>query len=113
MLHQAHAFAPIGCPVVDATNLVLVALGKLAPYHLVAASPLFLVCFMGELSFHHIAVECAFFVEQGRSAGAKSMRAVVAAGASVIAHDPQGLVDRVVGHSHVIVMGEQVATTAG
>ena len=69
MLHQAYAFAPIGCPVVDAANLVLVALGKLAPYHLVAAPSLFLVRFMGELSFHHIAIECAFFVEQGRSAG--------------------------------------------
>src|SRR5712672_2207793 len=88
MLHQAHAFAPIGCPVVDAANLVFVALGKLAPHHLVAAPPLFFVRFMGKLSFHHIAhiaVECAFFVEQGRGAGAEAMRAVVATMAPLIA----------------------------
>jgi hypothetical protein len=71
MLHQAHAFAPIVCSVVDAANLVLVALGKLAPHNLVAAPPLFLVRFMGELSFHHIAAKCAFFIEQGRGAGPK------------------------------------------
>ena len=48
-----------------AANLILVALGKLAPYHLVAAPPLFFIRFMGELGLHHIAVERAFFVEQG------------------------------------------------
>jgi hypothetical protein len=41
------------------------------------------------------------------------MRAVVATGAGVVAHDPQSLVDRVVGHRHIIVMGEQVAAAAG
>ena len=41
------------------------------------------------------------------------MRAVVATGAGVVPHDPQGLVDRVVGHWHIIVMGEQVAAAAG
>jgi hypothetical protein len=37
---------------------------------------------MGELSFDHIAIECTFFVEQGRGAGAEAVRAVVATGAS-------------------------------
>jgi hypothetical protein len=80
MLHQAHAFAPIGCPVVDATNLVLVALGKLAPHHLVASLVLFLRV-AGELGFHHIAVEHALLVEQGRPCRAEAGRAVVSAGA--------------------------------
>ena len=41
------------------------------------------------------------------------MSAVVATGAGVVAHDPQCLVDRVVGHRHIIVMREQVAAAAG
>ena len=41
MLHEARALAPIGCPVVDAANLGFVALGKLAPHHLVTAPSLF------------------------------------------------------------------------
>jgi hypothetical protein len=72
----------------------------------------FFLRFMGELSFDHIAIECAFFVEQGRGAGAEAVRAVVATGACIVAHDPQGLVNRVVGHRRIIVMGEQVAAAA-
>jgi len=50
MLHQAHAFAPIGCPVVDAANLVFVALASCAAPPR-PAPPLFFVRFMGKLSF--------------------------------------------------------------
>src|SRR5262245_284221 len=113
MLHQAHAFAPIGRPVVDAANLVLVALAKLAPDHLVAAPLLFFIRLMGELGFHHITIERAFLVEQGRGGGAEAVRTVVATGTGVVAHDPQRLVDRVVGHRHIIIVGEQVAASAG
>jgi excisionase family DNA binding protein len=41
---------------------------------------------MGELGLHHIAVECAFFVKQGRGGGAEAVRAVVAAGTGIVAH---------------------------
>jgi len=47
---------------------------------------------MGELGFHYIAVERALLVEQGRRGRAEAVRAVVAARASIAAHDPQRLV---------------------
>ena len=60
---------------------------------------------VGELGFHYIAVERALLVEQGRRGRAEAVRAVVAAGASIAAHDPQRLVQCVVGHWHAIVIG--------
>ncbi len=47
----------------------------------------------------------ALFVEKGRRGRAEAVRAVVAAGASIAAHDPQRLVQCVDGHWHAIVIG--------
>lgn len=58
-----HAFGPIGRTAIDAADLVLVALAKLAPHHLVAPPALFLRV-VGDLGFHYIAVERALLVEQ-------------------------------------------------
>jgi hypothetical protein len=66
---------------------------------------------MSELGFHYIAVERALLVEQGRRGRAEAVSAVVGVGASIVAHDPQRLVQRVVGHRHIIVIGEQVAAS--
>jgi hypothetical protein len=41
MLHYTHAFGPIGRTAIDAADLVLVALAKLAPNHFVAPPALF------------------------------------------------------------------------
>src|SRR5437773_9702079 len=60
---------------------------------------------VGELGFHYIAVERALLVEQGRRGRAEAADAVVAAGASIVAHDPQRLVQCVFGHWHAIVIG--------
>jgi hypothetical protein len=51
---------------------------KLAPQHLVAPPALFFRV-VGDLGFHHIAVERALLVEQGRRGRAQAVRAVVAA----------------------------------
>jgi hypothetical protein len=50
------------------------------------------------IGFHHIAVERALLVEQGRRGRAEAVRAVVAAGASIAVHSAQRLVQCVVGH---------------
>ncbi len=104
MLHQAHAFAPIGCPLVDATNLVLVALGKLAPHDLVASLALFLRV-AGELGFHHIAVEHALLVEQVDTVERKPGAQWSPPGPSIVTHDPQRPVQCVVEDCHAIVIG--------
>ena len=44
---------------------------------------------VGELGFHYMVVKRAFLVEQGRRGRAKAVRAVVAAGASNAAQNPQ------------------------
>src|SRR5262249_41910815 len=74
--------------------------------HRAAAAFFFRV--VGELRFHYIAIERTLLVEQGRRSRAEAVRAAVAAGAGIVAHDPQRLVQRVVGHWHVIVIREQV-----
>ena len=62
MLHQTHALGPISRTVINAANLVLVALAKLAPHHLVASPPLLFFRRMGKLGFNDITVERALLV---------------------------------------------------
>jgi len=47
---------------------------------------------VGELGFRYMVVERALLVEQGRRGRAETVRAVVAAGTSIAAQDPQRLV---------------------
>src|SRR5215831_13999187 len=67
-------------------------------------SSLFFLGVVGGLGFHYIAVERALLVAQGRRSRAEAVGAVVAARASIVAHDPQRLVQCVVGHWHAIVI---------
>jgi hypothetical protein len=72
-------------------RLVLVALAKQAPHHLVAPPRLFLRV-VSALDFHYISVERAFLVERGRRGRVGAVCAVVAAEASIAAQELHRLV---------------------
>jgi hypothetical protein len=70
---RPHRRGPIGRTVVDAADLILVALTKLAPHHLVAGALILRV--VGGFGFHHIAVDRALLIELGRRGRAEAVRA--------------------------------------
>jgi hypothetical protein len=82
---------PIGRTVVDAGDLVLVVLAKLAPHHLVAPRRFFSPC-RGRVRLPLHRRRTRPPREQGRRGCAEAVRAVVAAGGSIATHDPQRLV---------------------
>jgi hypothetical protein len=84
-------------------DLVLAALAKLAPHHLVAPRRFFLR-FVGELGFHYIVVERAYSLSKVDAVERKPCAQSSPPGA-IAAHDPQRLVQRVVGHWHAIFIG--------
>jgi len=69
------------------------------------AAALFFLRVVGELGFHYIAVERASSLSKVDTVDRKPCTTVVAAGGSIAAHDPQRLVQRVVGHWHAIFIG--------
>jgi hypothetical protein len=84
-------------------DLVLVALPKLAPHPLVAPRRFFLR-FVGELGFHYIVVERAYSLSKIDAVERKPCAQSSPPGA-IAAHDPQRLVQRVVGRWHAIFIG--------